>query len=61
MEGADAGTMKNYLSVLRHCSRRLGKPNLLPADNDALAIPHRSTVRRTSIALVITGEQVAAV
>ncbi len=55
------GTMKNYLSVLRTVLRRLGKPNLLPADNDALAIPRRSYVRPTSIALVITGEQVAAV
>jgi len=55
------GTMKNYLSVLRAVLRRLGKPNLLPNENDALGIPRRSYVRRESIALVITGEQVAAV
>ncbi|MFP1888885.1 phage integrase N-terminal domain-containing protein [Lonsdalea quercina] len=43
-EDLSAGTLKNRLAHLRWWAEKIGKPGLLPADNDQLGIPKRCYV-----------------
>lgn len=40
-EGLAAGTQKNRMSYIRWWAEKIGKPGIIPADNERLAIPDR--------------------
>lgn len=52
-----AGTVKNQLSAVRWILARLGKPNLLPADNRSLGIAARCYLPSASRAIYISDDE----
>ncbi len=47
-QGLGVGTFKNRLSALRWWARKVGKPDIIPKDNDAFDIGRRSKVAKES-------------
>tara|TARA_R110002049_G_scaffold130820_3_gene289300 strand:- start:14367 stop:15209 length:843 start_codon:yes stop_codon:yes gene_type:complete len=47
-QGLSVGTLKNLLSGLRWWARHVGKPDIIPKDNDAFDIGNRSQVAKES-------------
>jgi len=47
-QGLSVGTLKNRLSALRWWAKHVGKPDIIPKDNDALDIGKRSQVATES-------------
>lgn len=56
-QGISIGTFKNRLSVLRWWAKRIGKPDIIPKDNDAFDIGNRSQVAEASKAWDLKEEQ----
>jgi len=60
-QGLTIGTLKNRLSALRWWAEHIGQPGIIPKDNVALGIPHRSYVTNTSKAQELDQERLAKV
>jgi integrase len=60
-QGLGVGTLKNLLSGLRWWARHVGKPDIIPKDNDAFDIGKRSQVATESKAWELKEEQLARV
>jgi site-specific recombinase XerC len=56
-QGLGIGTFKNRLSALRWWARKVGKPDIIPKDNDAFDIGRRSQVGTESKAWVLKEAQ----
>jgi integrase len=60
-QGLSVGTIKNYMAALRRWATKIGKPDIVPKNNDALDVGKRSQVATESKAWELKASNLAKV